>query len=645
MLSKPRSSEGCWTCRLRRKKCDEARPLCNACATLEIDCLYDEQKPEWMDGGEKQKARVEWLKLEVKRKATQRRERRYLHILENGMESLEVSHLDRTDAEDDSDRASSVPSSIPQATPPDTNSSASSWARASTSEPPTQPAESVEEPYTLMALLASPTGAPLPPNDNNPMGIEERELNMVMLYLDYVFPFLFPFYRPRLLDAGRGWLLVLFSRNKALLHTALSLSSFFFNIVMDHANRWGGKEVGGDQPCVNHNWNELQRQQEIALRELQSEMQRIIGRGVDGYLAETNRVLASVIQLLMFEVAVANSGNWVMHLDAATELFILMFRGHGMQGEEQETMCFVTLLLKLGHIPFAFSPKSHPWSAEQASLRFSTAFLLALDTLSSTTLERAPRLIEYHQHLLTEPDKEMRATFAAQEKEYTFPHINLKEFVGVHNWVILSIGEISALDAWKKERKKTGSLSVAELVSRAAIIECNLRRNIAALDIATEEGQDTDPSKQDLPLIELLSQPSVTQVQLTEMGSWMTRIWGQAIITYLNVVVSGWQPANPEIRSSVSLTIQLLRALPSSSCMRTLVWPVAVSGCMAAPEEEQMFRDLVEAMGPLRSIGTISQALSIMENVWLNRAKIEENPDHWDYASCFNGLGFASLLV
>ncbi|EXJ73733.1 uncharacterized protein A1O5_03495 [Cladophialophora psammophila CBS 110553] len=37
-----RTKTGCYTCRARRKKCDEARPICGACRRLEIQCTYGE---------------------------------------------------------------------------------------------------------------------------------------------------------------------------------------------------------------------------------------------------------------------------------------------------------------------------------------------------------------------------------------------------------------------------------------------------------------------------------------------------------------------------------------------------------------------------------------------------------------------------
>lgn len=46
--SHTRSRTGCYTCRLRRKKCDETRPVCQACQHLKIKCEYN-QPSWWMD--------------------------------------------------------------------------------------------------------------------------------------------------------------------------------------------------------------------------------------------------------------------------------------------------------------------------------------------------------------------------------------------------------------------------------------------------------------------------------------------------------------------------------------------------------------------------------------------------------------------
>ncbi|KAK3362466.1 fungal-specific transcription factor domain-containing protein [Lasiosphaeria hispida] len=638
MASKTRSSEGCWTCRLRRKKCDEIRPLCDACKDLEIDCLYGDEKPEWMDGAEKQKERADWLKLEVKRKAAHRRERRYLQGLELGLQSLDVSQAGDSDPPNNMVLATPAASSSASS-----HSSASHHIHDSTSESGGRHASSSGLSAFTTPTPASSTAEEYPSLqdpavvDGPGIRFDEREMNMIVLYLDYVFPFLFPFYRPMLLDSGRGWLLVLFARNKALLHTALSLATYFFNVVINTA-------TGSHDTCRIHNWAELQKQQDLALKELQSEMSNINIRGVKGYLAETNHVMASIIQLLTFEVAIANTGNWVMHLDAATELFTQIMKEHGTAPAHKGGVCFTMLLIQLGLKPYQYTPRNHPWSADQASLRFFTAFLLLFDTIASTALEQPPRLQQWHYHLLSEPDDEARKMLPDDEKEYKLPHINLQEFAGLQNWIVIGIGEIAALDAWKKEMKKNGSLSVTQLVTRAGTIEASLRAHISELEMPAKPDPDANMN----PLAQYISHMSqnslISSLMMEATGS-INHVWAQATLTYLNVVVSGWQPASPEIRSSVASSMRMFMDLPSPGCLRTLVWPFTITGCMAAPEEEQTFRDLVAAMGPLQVFGTIPNALAIMEFVWAHRKEIEENADQWDIAACFKSLGGAALLV
>ncbi|EED13624.1 conserved hypothetical protein [Talaromyces stipitatus ATCC 10500] len=60
----------CWTCRLRRKKCDRVRPVCTTCSRLRIDCDYSRVKPEWMDGSEKQADRARAIQAQIRQGAS-----------------------------------------------------------------------------------------------------------------------------------------------------------------------------------------------------------------------------------------------------------------------------------------------------------------------------------------------------------------------------------------------------------------------------------------------------------------------------------------------------------------------------------------------------------------------------------------------
>ncbi|CAG7854671.1 SubName: Full=Uncharacterized protein {ECO:0000313/EMBL:CCA66428.1} [Serendipita indica DSM 11827] len=64
----PRSKAGCWTCRIRRKRCDEQQDesgACQACVRLDIDCLgWGTRRPDWC----RDKDKLAEYKLRLKRK-------------------------------------------------------------------------------------------------------------------------------------------------------------------------------------------------------------------------------------------------------------------------------------------------------------------------------------------------------------------------------------------------------------------------------------------------------------------------------------------------------------------------------------------------------------------------------------------------
>jgi hypothetical protein len=605
-----------------------------------------------MDGAEKQKEKADWLKLEVKRLASARREKRHMQSLELGMDGLEVTHTSDTTLIAATDNAVSVvdsssAASIGNGTPQDSGSESwmvdHSMPSMASSTPPSSfgPAAGASPPDF--------SGLQVPVHR---AGIEERDLSFMMHYLDYTFPFLYPFYRPPILEGGRGWLLVTMMRNKALFHIGLSLSAYLFSEVLKH-----GTETHVD--CKAHSWDSLQAQQGLAMRELQADMQELNHRGVQGYLLASGHVMGSVIQLLSFEVAIGNTGNWQIHLDAGSVLFEQIMEHHGTG--EAGNMCWHRVLQQLGDgvVPYLPGQRLRPWNSAQASLRFFTASLMFFDTLSATAIGSPPRLLKYHDHFFTVLDHCCDNHFTHP----SIPHLNMEDFFGVPNWVVQAIAATAALGAWKQEQKAANSLSITQLVSRAASIEQTLKSHIAEL-----EGKLNTPNATYFttmnPIVMLgqaaatvagvpppaplpLSNSTAYSETLSPLpGDHVTaRIWAQAALTYLLVVVSGWQPSNPEIRESVALTADLLRRLPAPAGLRSVVWPFAVTGCLAAPEEEQGFRDLVSALGPLQIFGTVREALSIMESVWQHRECNAKMPDAWDLSVGLNSLGHAALLI
>lgn len=61
--SGPRSKTGCWTCRVRKKKCFEDRPSCRQCSRLGLTCDgYDSIKPDFMTDSVLQKRKLDGIK-------------------------------------------------------------------------------------------------------------------------------------------------------------------------------------------------------------------------------------------------------------------------------------------------------------------------------------------------------------------------------------------------------------------------------------------------------------------------------------------------------------------------------------------------------------------------------------------------------
>lgn len=57
---------GCYTCRLRRKKCDEVNPSCSACKNLGLDCEY--KRPIWWGDNEYRRRHKDDIKVIIKQK-------------------------------------------------------------------------------------------------------------------------------------------------------------------------------------------------------------------------------------------------------------------------------------------------------------------------------------------------------------------------------------------------------------------------------------------------------------------------------------------------------------------------------------------------------------------------------------------------
>ncbi|KAL6860037.1 hypothetical protein ACO1O0_004062 [Amphichorda felina] len=622
MSAKVRSNAGCWTCRLRRKKCDERRPVCDACSALEITCHFEDEKPVWMDGGARQKDMATSIKAQVKKQASQRRDRRYMEMLESGTRVVRLGAKDSdkpstTDgasrAEIDTDPSSQTSGNESGSTPPSSRTSGAS--------PRIPPQVSPQIPWT--SSLLEHQGEWEDEHD----GAHEADVHFIMIYLDYIFPYLFPFYRPPVLSGGRGWVLDILQSNKSVYYTAISLAAYFFGVLLSSDDE-------EHEECMTRMARKLQHELELGLRELQKEMLRINNSQDGSNIEEQLIVMQGIAQMVVFEVTTSNGDNWKVHLDAAIALFFQILPKPDRWAETLER-------LYTARWPPPSMGLKRPWSTKQAALRFFTANLFNMDVMSSISLERQPRLREYQDDLIPGCYSDDCGSHT-QEAGPLF----MNNFVGLHNWIIQMIGNVATLAAWKKDSIKAGTFQTADLLSRSQILVDGLQTSLEVLDSRTDV---MDPRAIERiawivedPLTELRVPRDHGIKELQPAEALYNRIWLHGVIVYLYTIIFGWQPEHESIKKSVTALTELFVGLPRGTCLRGMVFPFCVAGCLSPPEDEDKYRHMVNRLGPLRVFGTVKDASEIMEKVWSRRDQIDET---WDVAKCLRILGHATLLI
>jgi hypothetical protein len=173
---------GCWTCRLRRKKCDGGHPGCSKCEALKITCYGYGSKPEWIDGGSKEREKAQEIRGMVKITWDSLRRPRALLARQRRQTPIEPKLTER----------SYVPSK----------------------EGYLENRPEHEEPSLYWG------------------GDPEMQLSLFDHYVNEVFPIHVPFYNPPTSDeSGTFWLRSFLKNNRTLYTAALSISAYHIYLI------------------------------------------------------------------------------------------------------------------------------------------------------------------------------------------------------------------------------------------------------------------------------------------------------------------------------------------------------------------------------------------------------------------------------
>lgn len=599
---------------------------------LDITCHYGDARPEWMDGGEKQNEMARRIKAEVRQGAESRRERQYIQVL--------TLHEDRMRLDEPEDRP---PPPMSQRsfgslrTNSEQGDKSGSDHDAMGSTPNTSPPSSSQSPPVCPDCATDGyVGLPLPATHEftvwNLLGIDNNkdrsiavdvETDFTITFLDYVFPFLFPFYQPSVLEGGRSWLLAMLRSNTAFFHSGMSLSAYFFTMILKGGER--------HKICSQFIWNKLVGHVDTAVRTMQQDMEDL-KRGQDGKptIFQQGKTMESILQLLILEHSMARTNDWNVHLSAAMAIFQELFEEHGMTKEGKPDMVAVIQALSRRSWIESTWTERVVWHCDQGAFRFYTATLLYTDIIASTCLESPPRLRNYHNIIVQED-------VANPPSE----NIRMENFFGCQGWVFLAISDIAVLDAWKKENKARGSFCYHELMETGSLLHQRLQQGLARLERESFKKRHFDITA----VLRSYYRPDAAhQMRIDEQIS-ATRIWALATMAYLSVVVTGWSAATRTTTSSIAIAMQLLYGISSPAVLRSLAWPFYVLGCLATKEQEQLFTHMATSMGPLLEFGTIGEALRIMKRVWEMRDSGELDTENWDIAACSRVFGTYVLMI
>ncbi|UKZ78247.1 hypothetical protein TrVFT333_005983 [Trichoderma virens FT-333] len=452
---------------------------------------------------------------------------------------------------------------------------------------------------------------------------EETDDFLITLYLDTVFPLLFPLYEPATLSGGRSWIQAQLKTNKAIFHSAISLSGYYFTLLLakdaSHTLR---------SPCEQHLWDTLARHMDCAIQVIKQDMDRYHKEiGHSNVFAKLN-ILGGVSQYLMFATAMPQDADWKIHLSAASTLLDEVFQLHGMDNGEYSLEKVLEAMAKPSifdgmHLGF------HVWSKDQAAFQFFASFLLYVDIMASIQLGRPSQFQSHHRNLIA------TGTVIMAPDVHPRRFLDMESYVGCHGWILTILGEIRTMEIAKRSAPCESERFMRQGKAGDHEMMMRLQQGMAEVDVTVQsEFLTTQPDA-----IKLGERQNRTQAKKPAL---ITKAWLHAAIIYLSVVIDGWQPDNPFIRANVNSILCILDILSPSLSIRSLMWPICVCGFQAAEEQEHIFRDLLYSLGPLQALGPAKQAIQLMGKVWELRHQVDET---WGIHDCFQLLGSDILFI
>ncbi|KAK0485233.1 fungal-specific transcription factor domain-containing protein [Armillaria novae-zelandiae] len=586
-----RAKSGCYTCRIRRKKCDEDRDEhgnCKSCVRLKLQCLgFGPKRPEWL---KEQHAK---LRADIKN-----------FLAGNGMIKGHASTNTRDSnpdqilllrQEDDSMSSSESPESR-NVDLPITGGEYSRNTSAMRDEPWTgvsstyvdaaYPGDALElqlrqdspydndgAPYDIIHYPNSPPGwsgpsmrSSISPSYNFSFTVPD----------DPPFESTMPYYTTPLLPGGSADELVNHYLNVVLaiqfqLADETRLPQVIYNAVEGDCYRNAARLLAlihqqRDMPTVF-------ALQDITTMHQYDELKRALSRCQE-YTEDEAMASLTVISSFLFD---GGKGEWQLWLEVA----------------------FQYAKVILGRYT---SPRAALMSCTEKE-RFLVKTAIWFDVLASVTTRNPPLFLETIRELFA-PD----ASGITELYESVPAELSMMTVMGCETRIVWALAETSYLASWKQRQLDRGALSVPSLFMRSQPI--------------------------DLCLSEPIQFPR-NESSSDEARNLSSEIFRTSARVYLRAVVSGDHPSVADIATSVQDALSILgdlnhrcTARVRTAVIRSTVFAFFVCGCLTDnPSHRHTLRTLLAGEG---SVGNCSALVQLLDKVWNIRSRLSRHePVPW----------------
>ncbi|KAF6835169.1 hypothetical protein CMUS01_05870 [Colletotrichum musicola] len=606
-----RSRTGCYTCRLRRKKCDEGSPMCSACKHLGLTCEY--KRPMWWSNNDARRKHKDDIKMIIKRKKL----------------SEKASHTIQTSVGSPPGLSHSLPTSATFSDPLDRTRSASIDSHFSTAfnfnSPPAVGAEFAAynaqiHPDFMFGAFPSPYEIDVKTERQVYMNdVPTLRESHVSTFSTYQTPPPPGTILPSSVPLDGEWTEQVYSeRKESLTEEALNVNFFDFSNgpamssrqiaveldendqrLLDHfvqfvlptvfpileSNQHGS--VGSDLilPALQNNKCYLHCCLSIAAQHYKATM-NIPGEEIDqDIMRHRYATISSLCE------ALGRDENHQEILDAA--LGLIFFQCVVGRYDDalpdipwhQHFQAAISLVQKLD-LPRLVSEPNEP----MAQTPFNMTLTSWIDILGATMQANAPTFAHTYR------EKHLSAN----------PSLGLRELMGCEDRVMYLISEIACLENLKA----------------SGMDDITLCQHVHALGEQINLTEMGEPA----PKMPYNSNGSLSPKQLSKN---ITAAFRLAARIYLCSLVPGFNPAQPSCVGLVEKLTNVLQLIPSGpgGFDRSLVWVYLIGGSVSLPESSfrALFDDRVAQLGDVSDYGSFGRVASLLSEVWTQTGAIKRS--------------------